>query len=73
MARCLGEARALDLPSDVLDFLGGLYAEVSPHGAEHWESVWQRLDEEHHRAPALTTEDLAAIERMIIESDDPMR
>ncbi len=49
------------LPDDVLEFLGGLYAEVSPHGAEHWESVWRRLDEEHHKAPALTTDDLAAI------------
>ena len=36
------------LPPDVLEFLGGLYAEVSPHGAEHWPAVWQRLDAEHH-------------------------
>ena len=50
------------LPDDVLDFLGGLYAEVSPHGPERWESVWKRLDEEHHRAPALTEEDLASID-----------
>lgn len=49
------------LPPDVLDFLGGLYAEVSPHGAGHWPTVWARLDQEHHRAPALTTDDLAAI------------
>lgn len=49
------------LPDDVLEFLGGLYAEVSPHGAEHWPSVWQRLDSEHRRAPALTAGDLAAI------------
>jgi pimeloyl-ACP methyl ester carboxylesterase len=49
------------LPPDVLEFLGGLYAEVSPHGAGHWPSVWERLDREHHRAPALTEEDLAAI------------
>jgi pimeloyl-ACP methyl ester carboxylesterase len=49
------------LPEDVQDFLGGLYAEVSPHGAHHWPSVWERLDAEHHRAPALTTDDLAAI------------
>jgi pimeloyl-ACP methyl ester carboxylesterase len=49
------------LPDDVLDFLGGLYAEVSPHGAGHWPSVWERLDAEHHRAPALTTDELARI------------
>ncbi len=49
------------LPGDVLAFLGGLYAEVSPHGAGHWPDVWARLDAEHHRAPALTTADLAAI------------
>jgi pimeloyl-ACP methyl ester carboxylesterase len=49
------------LPPDVHEFLGGLYAEVSPHGAEHWPHVWARLDHEHHRAPALTTDDLAAI------------
>jgi pimeloyl-ACP methyl ester carboxylesterase len=49
------------LPLDVLEFLGGLYAEVSPHGAEHWPDVWARLDAEHHRAPSLTVDDLAAI------------
>jgi len=49
------------LPDDVLEFLGGLYGEVSPHGPEHWPAVWGRLDEEHHRAPALTPEDLAGI------------
>jgi pimeloyl-ACP methyl ester carboxylesterase len=49
------------LPPDVHEFLGGLYAEVSPHRAEHWPDVWARLDHEHHRAPALTTEDLATI------------
>jgi pimeloyl-ACP methyl ester carboxylesterase len=49
------------LPPDVLDFLGGLYAEVSPHGAGHWPEVWARLDHEHHRAPALSTGDLARI------------
>ncbi len=49
------------LPPDVLGFLGGLYGEVSPHGGEHWPGVWARLDHEHHRAPALTTADLAAI------------
>jgi pimeloyl-ACP methyl ester carboxylesterase len=49
------------LPPDVLEFLGGLYAEVSPHGGEHWAAVWGRLDDEHHRAPALTTDDLAGI------------
>jgi pimeloyl-ACP methyl ester carboxylesterase len=49
------------LPADVLDFLGGLYGQVSPHGPEHWPSVWSRLDHEHHRSPALTVDDLAAI------------
>ncbi len=49
------------LPPDVFEFLGGLYGEVSPHGAEHWPDVWERLDAEHHRAPALTTDDLAAM------------
>lgn len=49
------------LPPDVHAFLGGLYAEVSPHGAGHWPDVWARLDHEHHRAPALSTDDLAAI------------
>lgn len=49
------------LPADVVEFLGGLYAEVSPHGSEHWPSVWERLDHEHHRGPALSTNDLAAI------------
>jgi pimeloyl-ACP methyl ester carboxylesterase len=49
------------LPPDVHEFLGGLYAEVSPHGAEHWPDVWARLDHEHHQAPALTRDDLAAI------------
>jgi pimeloyl-ACP methyl ester carboxylesterase len=43
------------LPADVLEFLGGLYGEGSPHGPEHWASVWSRLDDEHHRAPALTS------------------
>ena len=50
------------LPPDVDEFLGGLYGEVSPHGAEHWASVWERLDEEHHRAPALTEVELSSIE-----------
>lgn len=50
------------LPDDVEEFLGGLYGEVSPHGPEHWPSVWARLDEEHHRAPALSEEELGAIE-----------
>ena len=50
------------LPQDVDEFLGGLYGEVSPHGAEHWPSVWERLDEEHHRAPALTEVELSSIE-----------
>jgi pimeloyl-ACP methyl ester carboxylesterase len=49
------------LPPDVEAFLGDLYGEVSPHGREHWPAVWERLDAEHHRAPALTTDDLAAI------------
>jgi pimeloyl-ACP methyl ester carboxylesterase len=49
------------LPADVHAFLGDLYAEVSPHGAEHWPDVWARLDHEHHQAPALTIEDLSAI------------
>src|SRR4051794_6750592 len=49
------------LPPDVLEFLGGMYAEVSPHGAEHWPAVWARLDAEHHQAPALSSADLAAI------------
>ena len=50
------------LPSDVLEFLGGLYGEVSPDGQAHWPTVWARLDEEHHRAPALTVGELATIE-----------
>ena len=50
------------LPPDVHAFLGDLYGEVSPHGREHWPEVWTRLDQEHHRAPALTAEDLASIE-----------
>ena len=49
------------LPPEVHAFLGGLYAEVSPHGAERWPDVWARLDAEHHRAPALSAEDLARI------------
>ena len=49
------------LPADVHEFLGGLYGEVSPHGAEHWPAVWERLDAEHHRAPGLTTADLERI------------
>jgi hypothetical protein len=49
------------LPENLLAFLGGLYAEVSPHGADHWPDVWARLDAEHHRAPALSTDDLVAI------------
>jgi pimeloyl-ACP methyl ester carboxylesterase len=50
------------LPEDAHAFLAGLYGEVSPHGPGHWASVWGRLDAEHHRAPALTTDDLARIE-----------
>ncbi len=50
------------LPDDVHEFLGGLYGEVSPHGPGHWADVWARLDAEHRRAPALTTDDLAHIE-----------
>ena len=34
---------------------------MSPHGPEHWPDVWERLDHEHHRAPALTIADLGAI------------
>lgn len=49
------------LPDDVLEFLGDLYAEVSPHGAAHWPDVWSRLDSEHHRAPDLVLADLARI------------
>ena len=49
------------LPPDVLDFLGDLYGKVSPHGRDHWRDVWERMDAEHHVAPALTTDDLAAI------------
>lgn len=50
------------LPPDVEEFLGDLYGEVSPHGRAHWPAVWARLDEEHHRAPALTVDDLARID-----------
>src|SRR4051812_35486274 len=49
------------LPPDAHDFLAGLYAEVSPHGAGHWASVLARLDAEHHRAPALTPAELQGI------------
>ena len=49
------------LPADAHEFLGGLYGEVSPHGPEHWPDVWTRLDHEHQRAPALTTDALARI------------
>jgi pimeloyl-ACP methyl ester carboxylesterase len=50
------------LPPDVHEYLAGLYGEVSPHGPEHWPVVWERLDTEHHRAPALSAEQLTAIE-----------
>lgn len=50
------------LPSDVEQFLGDLYGEVSPHGREHWSDVWARLDHEHRRAPARTAGDLAEID-----------
>ncbi len=49
------------LPPDAEAFLAQLYAEVSPHGAQHWPSVWARLDEEHHRAPALDPDALREI------------
>ena len=49
------------LPADADEYLGTLHAEVTPDGAEHWRSLWERLDVEHHRAPALTPEDLATI------------
>lgn len=50
------------LPDEVDQFLGDLYGEVSPHGREHWPDVWARLDHEHHVAPSLNEDDLAAIE-----------
>lgn len=50
------------LPPDVEEFLGDLYGEVSPHGRGHWPAVWSRLDHEHHRAPALAVDELAAID-----------
>ena len=57
------KAGVLDpLPPDVDQFLGDLYGEVSPHGREHWPEVWARLDHEHHRAPALTVDELARID-----------
>lgn len=49
------------LPDDVFDFLGGLHGEVSPDGAQHWPGLWARLDDEHHRSPALDVADLAAM------------
>ena len=60
------------LPTDVHDYLAGLYGEVSPHGPGHWQSVWERLDDEHHRAPSLTEEDLGQIEvpTLLMFADD---
>jgi pimeloyl-ACP methyl ester carboxylesterase len=49
------------LPPNVLDFLGDLYGKVSPYGRDHWPDVWGRMNAEHQVAPALTTDDLAAI------------
>jgi pimeloyl-ACP methyl ester carboxylesterase len=50
------------LPSDAAAHLADLYGEVSPHGPDHWSSVWARLDAEHHRSPALNRDDLATID-----------
>lgn len=60
------------LPADAETFLACLYGEVSPHGPEHWASVWARLDAEHHRSPALTPDDLAHIETptLLLFADD---
>ena len=49
-------------PEDAEIYLASLYGEVSPHGPDHWPSVWSRLDAEHHRSPGLGPDDLAAIE-----------
>jgi pimeloyl-ACP methyl ester carboxylesterase len=60
------------LPADAEAYLAGLYGEVSPHGPDHWSSVWARLDAEHHRSPALTSDDLANIETptLLLFADD---
>lgn len=65
------------LPPDVVQFLGDLYGEVSPHGRAHWPDVWARLDHEHHRAPALTVDELAGIDvpalLMFADNDSEVR
>lgn len=60
------------LPPDAETYLAGLYGEVSPHGPEHWASVWARLDAEHHRSPTLNPDDLAEIQAptLLLFADD---
>ena len=51
----------LDLPDDVLEWLGDWYGEVSPDGREHFSVITDKLDAMHLVDPALTTDDLAQI------------
>lgn len=51
----------LDLDEEATEFLRGWYAEVSPDGGDHWDTVSAKLDRMHRAEPTLTVDDLAGI------------
>jgi pimeloyl-ACP methyl ester carboxylesterase len=55
-------------------YLGALYAEMSPDGAEHWPVVHKKSVEMFHNEPTLSTEDLAQITTptLVLAADDDM-
>jgi pimeloyl-ACP methyl ester carboxylesterase len=62
----------LDLDEEATEFLASWYAEVSPDGRDHWDTVAAKLDRMHRAEPTLTSTDLAAIETetLLIFGDD---
>lgn len=53
-------------------FLAQSYGEVSPEGADHYPVLARKLAELHRREPAMTTEDLAAVDvrTLVMIADD---
>jgi pimeloyl-ACP methyl ester carboxylesterase len=66
---------AATLDADVPEFMVDAYAEVSPHGREHYAVITAKLDRMHRTGPTLTPADLARIELpvlVLVGDDDDM-
>ena len=62
----------LDLDDTTTEFLSSWYAEVSPDGRKHWDTVAAKLHRMHLEEPTLTTDDLGRIETpaLLMFADD---